>query len=222
MLSSRIVSFFCLVLVFYLPFYIHFFTLFLYPYYVSFRLEYCLGIAMHFYKSLPDSTRRIIRTNPPYSDVVRLNNLCNGKYVPMGYTNSCIGENDRIIGGKFNNLRENVYRYFRGKNILIGLIIADFVMMPSVYGYQCYSSIEKELVRILFENYGILSPTFELELPCISFQWIEIEEIVSVSRGYTATVIEFTLGRLVNQTTTNLISIKCNQTGTLHQRVQNG
>ena len=70
-------------------------------------------------------------------------------------------------------------------------------MMPSVYEYQCYSSIEKELVRILFENYGILSPTFELELPCISFQWIEIEEIVSVSRGYTATVIEFTLGRLV-------------------------
>ena len=152
---------------------------------------------MNCYKSLPDSTRRIIRTNPPHSDVVRLNNLCNGKYVPMGYTNSCIGENDQTICGKFNNLRENVYRYFRGKNILIDLMIADFVMMPSVYGYQCYSSIEKELVRILFDNYEILSPTFELELPCISFQWKEIEEIISVSRGYTATVIEFSLGRLV-------------------------
>ena len=130
----------------------------------------------------------------------------------MGYTNSCIGENDRIIGGKFNNLRENVYRYFRGKNILIGLIIADFVMMPSVYGYQCYSSIEKELVRILFENYEILSPTFELELPCISFQWKEIEEIISVSRGYTATVIEFSLGRLVksNHNKPNEYQIKPN------------
>jgi hypothetical protein len=117
---------------------------------------------MHSYSDSPAVNKKIKVDNPPYSDTIRLNNLCNNKYIPVGYTNRCVNsECSRIIEGDFSVLAENVEEYFlKKKYAVIGLMVVDFRMMPGPYGLQSYTKIEKSLVEVLFTYYEILSPTF--------------------------------------------------------------
>ena len=173
-------------------------TLFFLSFHVLFSSEYCVGVGMHYYTSLPVVKKNSQYDNPPYSDTIRLNNLCRNKYIPMGYTKERLkGMPAQMIQADFGVLSEKVKSHFGEVPALIGQMVVDFRMMPGPYGSRLYIKIEEQLEKILFECYGILSPTFVLELPCSQFQWKKIEDIIAVSSGYTATFKKFNLGQLV-------------------------
>ena len=174
---------------------------------------------MHYYEKLPEKKKETVKvhTNPPFSDTFRLNNLSGGKFIPVGYTMNSLPDmrRERNIEDSFSRIKEKIPAYSRKNNIKIQYMVADYRMMPSLYGAPCYESMDTNLAVMLYKDAEVLLPTFTLELPCYINGWIKTLKAIEKNGGYNVKIIKFLEGQLVKKTKTNQMN-SCYTTVVLH------